>query len=57
MLIHKGSTVSMVEYADIYTDSDLGTVDASISGDNVRLLVTPNYTNTVVKTHRLEVGV
>jgi len=57
MLIHNGSTVSMVEYADIYTDSDLGTVDASISGDNVRLLVTPNYTNTVVKTHRLEVGV
>ena len=57
MLIHNGSTVSMVEYADIYTDSDLGTVDASISGNLVRLQVSPNYTNTTVKTHRIEVGV
>ena len=57
MLIHNGSIVSMVEYADIYTDSDLGTVDASISGNLVRLQVSPNYTNTTVKTHRIEVGV
>lgn len=57
MLIHDGTTVSMVEYADIYTDSDLGTVDASISGNLVRLQVSPNYTNTTVKTHRIEVGV
>ncbi|MDC0006166.1 hypothetical protein OAE42_05610 [Gammaproteobacteria bacterium] len=57
MLIHDGTTVSMVEYADIYTESDLGTVDASISGDLVRLQVTPNYTNTTIKTKRTEVGV
>lgn len=57
LLIHDGTTVSMVEYADIYTESDLGTVDADISGDAVRLLVTPNYTNTTVKTNRTEVAV
>ena len=57
MLIHDGTTVSMTKYADIYTDSDLGTVDADISGNLVRLQVSPNYTNTAVKTHRTEVGV
>jgi len=57
LLIHNGSTVSMVEYADIYTESDLGTVDASISGNSVLLTVSPNYTNTTVKTNRTEVGV
>jgi len=57
MLIHDGTTVSMTKYADIYTDSDLGTVDADISGNLVRLQVSPNYTNTTVKTHRTEVGV
>jgi hypothetical protein len=57
LLIHDGTTVSMVEYADIYTESDLGTVDADISGNAVRLLVTPNYTNTTVKTNRTEVAV
>ncbi len=57
LLIHDGTTVSMVEYADIYTESDLGTVDASISGDLVRLQVSPNYTNTTVKTKSIEVDV
>jgi len=56
-LIHDGTTVSMVEYADIYTESDLGTVDASISGDLVRLQVSPTYINTTVKTNRVEVDV
>ena len=57
LLVHDGTTVSMVEYADIYTESDLGTVDASISGDLVRLQVSPTYTNTTVKTNRIEVDV
>ena len=57
LLIHDGTTVSMVEYADIYTESDLGTVDASISGDLVQLNVSPNYTNTVVRTERTEIKV
>jgi len=57
LLVHDGTTVSMVEYADIYTESDLGTVDASISGDLVQLKVSPNYTNTVVRTERTEIKV
>lgn len=57
LLIHDGSTVSMVEYADLFTDSDLGTLDADISGNNVRLLVSPNYTNTNVRVKRVSLGV
>jgi hypothetical protein len=57
LLVHNGTTVSMVGYADIYTESDLGTVDASISGDLVQLKVSPNYTNTVVRTERTEIKV
>lgn len=57
LIIHDGTTASMVEYADIYTESDLGTLDADISGNAVRLLVTPNYANTTVKTNRTEVAV
>lgn len=57
LLIHNGTTVSMVSYADVFTESDLGTINADINGDAVRLLVTPNYTNTNVRTNRVEVVV
>ena len=57
LLIHNGTTVSMVEYADIYTESDLGSLDADISGSSVRLLVSPTYTNTNVTISRVSLGV
>lgn len=57
LLIHNGTTVSMVEYADIYTESDLGSLDADISGSAVRLLVSPTYTNTNVTISRVSLGV
>lgn len=56
LLIHDGTLVYMTEYATVTTDSSLGTFDADISGGNVRLLVTPSYTNTSVKAKRISIG-
>ena len=52
-MTHNNSTVFITEYGTTSTDSDLATIDADISGDYVRLLVTPAYTNTTVKAKRL----
>jgi hypothetical protein len=57
LLVHDGTTVHMTTYAEIYTESDLGSVDADISGGNVRLLVSPNYANTDIRTKRIDLGV
>jgi hypothetical protein len=57
LLVHDGTTVHMTTYAEIYTESDLGSVDADISGGNVRLLVSPNYANTNIRTKRIDLGV
>ena len=56
LLTHDGTSVYMTEYGDVKTDSSLGTIDADISGGNVRLLVTPEYNNTSIKTQRITVG-
>ena len=40
MLVHDGSTVTMTQYGTL-KDTNLATFDADISGDNVRLLITP----------------
>ena len=57
LLVHNGSTAYMTTYADMYTESDLGTIDADVSSGNVRLLISPNYANTTVKTKRIDVEV
>ena len=57
LLIHDGTNVYMTSYAGIFTESDLGDVNADISGGNVRLLVTPNYANTDVKIKRIDLEV
>ena len=56
LLTHNNSTVFITEYGTVSTDSDLATIDADISGDYVRLLVSPAYTNTTVKAKRLSFG-
>lgn len=57
LVVHNDSDVFMTTYADIYTESDLGTVNADITGDAVRIMLTPNYANTTVKTTRIEIEV
>jgi hypothetical protein len=58
MLLHDGTNVHISEYGTMYTNSSLGTITADISGDYVRLLVTPvNNTAMNIKGHRLQVGV
>lgn len=48
LLIHDGTTVYITEYAIVYTNVSLATINADIAGGNVRLLVTPtNATNTI----------
>lgn len=55
LLTHNGTTVAMTSYAQIYLDSSLGTFDADISGNNVRLLFSPVYTNTSVKLRTIRI--
>ena len=57
LLIHDGTTVYMTEFATIFTNASLGTIDGDISSGLVRLLVTPANTSTQVKIQRLTVGV
>lgn len=56
LLTHNGTSVFLTEYGQVTSDSSLGTFDADILGGNVRLLVTPSYTNTSIKTQRITVG-
>ena len=57
LLIHDGTTVYMTEYATIFSNASLGTIDGDINSGSVRLLVTPANTSTQVKIQRLTVGV
>ena len=52
MMVHDGSVVTLTAYGTL-KDTTLATIDADISGSNVRLLVTPASTNsTVIKFDR-----
>jgi len=57
LLIHDGTNVYMTEYGSMFTNVSLGDIDADISGNDVRLLVTPTSINTTVKTQRITVTV
>lgn len=57
LVIHNGTTSSVTEYAQIFTNSSLGTVDTDINSGNVRLLVTPTNATTTVKVVRTGVTV
>ena len=57
LLTHNGSTVFMNEYGTVgSTDSDLASIDADITGGQVRLKITPTYTNTDIKAKRITLG-
>jgi hypothetical protein len=54
IVVHDGTNVYMTEYATIFTGSSLIDVSADISSSNVRLLVSPENANTVVRTSRFD---
>jgi len=56
LLVHDDTNVYMTQYAKVTSNTDLGVVDAEVSGDNVNLLVTPTTANTNIKTVRLFIG-
>jgi hypothetical protein len=56
-LTHDGTNVYLTEYATVASGSNLGSITSDISGDSVRLLVTPVSTNTTVKFARIDIDV
>jgi hypothetical protein len=57
LLIHDDINTYITEYATILTDGSLGEFTSDLFGGNVRLLVTPNQTDTNVKVQRLSIRV
>ena len=55
LLTHNGTNVAMTTYGRILLDSNLGTFDADIAGDTVRLKFTPTKTNTSTKLRKIQV--
>ena len=55
LLTHNGSTVAMTTYAQILLDSSLGTFDADVVGDLIRLKFSPTKTNTSTKLRKIQV--
>jgi hypothetical protein len=52
MVVHDGSVVTLTAYGTL-KDTNLATIDADISGSDVRLLVTPaSNSSTVIKFDR-----
>jgi len=52
LVIHDNITVSLVEYANIYTSTPLVVFDVSINSSSVQLMATPSIINTVFKITR-----
>ena len=57
LMIHDGTTVYMTEYASIYSNISLMTLDADITNSYVRLLCSPTQANTTIKLQRISVTV
>ena len=57
LVIHDGTNAYMTEYGNIATGASLVTLDADISGGNVRLLVTPVNAATTVRAVRTSIDV
>lgn len=55
LLMHDGTDTYQTEYATLNSDVVLATFTSDINNGNVRLLTTPTYTNTDIKTQRITV--
>ena len=57
LLVHNGSAAFLTEYGSVATTGPIASIDADVSGGNVRLLVTPSYNNSTIETVRITVSV
>lgn len=57
MILHDGTDVYISEYGTIFTNASLGTFSGDILNGQVRLLVSPVGSSTVVKTKRISLTV
>ena len=55
LMIHDGTTASLVVYGDVMTGSSLMSLDADVSDGNVRLLATPANVSTTIKIVRTSI--
>jgi hypothetical protein len=51
-ILHDGSSVYMIQYGEMFTNSSLGLFDAEINGNDFRLLFTPTNSSTTLKLKR-----
>jgi hypothetical protein len=56
LLVHNGSAAFLTEYGSVATAGPIASIDADVSGGNVRLLVTPSYNNSTIETVRITVS-
>lgn len=52
MLIHDGTTPSLVQYAEIFTFEKLGVFTANLTNNNIQLICTPNNDSTKIQVQR-----
>lgn len=57
LLVHNGSAAFLTEYGSVATTGPIASIDADVSGGNVRLLVTPSHNNSTIETVRITVSV
>ena len=51
-ILHNGTSVYMIQYGEMFTNSSLGLFDAEINGNDFRLLFTPTNSSTTLKLKR-----
>ena len=57
LVTHDGTNTYMTEYATISSSASLGVIDSNISSGNLRLLITPTYSNNKIRVYRTILGI
>lgn len=57
LLIHNGSSTFTTEYGTVASSTSIVSIDSDVSGNDVRLLITPTSTNTKIKITRTSIVV
>jgi hypothetical protein len=57
IVLQNGSDAIMTEYGTIYTNNPLAVFSVDVSGGNARLLVKPNYNDTIITAQKIALSV